>query len=119
MNRLYSPLLGNKQKPYIQQFAAESFGFLMRKTRDPDSLFDLLFGSLEPTGILFQGVGSLCFEMLKGVRKQFHSSTETLLPVMFSKLKCSQGNGDESKLQTEQVSVIVVVLCQFKSILQK
>lgn len=83
--RLYSPLLMGEQKNYIQQFAAESFSFLMRKIRDSSKLFHILFSALDSEPDLCQGLGFLCFEMIKGVKKQFHSMTDSVLPVLFSK----------------------------------
>lgn len=74
-----------EQKNYIQQFAAESFSFLMRKIRDSSKLFDILFSALDSEPDLCQGLGFLCFEMIKGVKKQFHSMTDSVLPVLFSK----------------------------------
>ena len=82
---LYSPLLVGEQKSYIQQFAAESFSFLMRKIKDSSKLFDILFSTLDTQPDLCQGLGFLCFEMIKGVKKQFHSMTDSVLPVLFSK----------------------------------
>lgn len=82
---LYSPLLVGEQKNYIQQFAAESFSFLMRKIKDSSRLFDVLFSALDSQPDLCQGLGFLCFEMIKGVKKQFHSMTDSVLPVLFSK----------------------------------
>jgi len=92
---LYSPLLISEQKYYIQQFAAESFSFLMRKMKDPSELFDILFSELETQLDLCQGLGFLCFEMIKGVKHQFHSMTDSVLPILFSKLGCFQGNSNE------------------------
>ena len=82
---LYSPLLVGEQKNYIQQFAAESFSFLMRKIKDSSKLFDILFCTVDSQPDLCQGLGFLCFEMIKGVKKQFHSMTDSVLPVLFSK----------------------------------
>ena len=92
---MYSPLLISEQKYYIQQFAAESFSFLMRKMKDPSELFDILFSELETQLDLCQGLGFLCFEMIKGVKHQFHSMTDSVLPILFSKLGCCQGNSSE------------------------
>ncbi|EDO33281.1 predicted protein, partial [Nematostella vectensis] len=87
---LYSPLLSQQHKLHIQQFAAESFAFLARKAKDQNKLLDMLFSSLDGQEDLGQGVGFLCFEMIKGVRKQFHSQTDFLLPIMLSKLGPAQ-----------------------------
>jgi len=75
-----------EQKYYIQQFAAESFSFLMRKMKDSSQLFDILFTALDTQPDLCQGLGFLCFEMIKGVKNQFHSMTDSVLPVLFSKV---------------------------------
>ena len=46
MYRLFSPLLDEKEKEYIQTFAAESFSFLMRKVKDQKSLLIFIFQTL-------------------------------------------------------------------------
>ena len=83
---LYSPLLMGEQRYYIQQFAAESFSFLMRKMKGTSHLLDVLFSALDTQPDLCQGLGFLCFEMIKGVKHQLHSTTDAVLPVLFSKL---------------------------------
>ncbi|XP_068744813.1 small subunit processome component 20 homolog [Montipora capricornis] len=88
----YSPLLVGEQKYYIRQFAAESCSFVMRKTKDTGQLFDIIFSGLDTRPDLSEGLGLLCFEMLKGVKKQFHSMTDVILPVLFSKLGTFQKN---------------------------
>ena len=67
----------------------------MRKMKDPSELFDILFSELETQLDLCQGLGFLCFEMIKGVKHQFHSMTDSVLPILFSKLGCCQGNSSE------------------------
>ena len=100
---LYSPLLMGEQKYYIQQFAAESFSFLMRKSKDCSKLFDIIFSTLESQPDLCQGLGFLCFEMMKGVKKQFHSATDSVLPVLFSKTGAFQSNSVATSLKWEMV----------------
>ena len=63
--------------------------------KDPSELFDILFSELETQLDLCQGLGFLCFEMIKGVKHQFHSVTDSVLPILFSKLGCCQGNSSE------------------------
>ena len=63
--------------------------------KDPSVLFDILFSELETQLDLCQGLGFLCFEMIKGVKHQFHSMTDSVLPILFSKLGCCQGNSSE------------------------
>ena len=83
-----------EQKYYIQQFAAESFSFLMRKMKDSSKLFDVIFSALTDEPSLCQGLGFLCFEMIKGIKKQFHSLADSVLPVLFSKLGAFQRKAD-------------------------
>ncbi|ELU13105.1 hypothetical protein CAPTEDRAFT_202597, partial [Capitella teleta] len=71
--RLFSPLLSSTYRTYIVNFAAESFSFLMRKEKNPTELFDFMFAQLQQHPDQSAGVGRLLFEMLRGVRKQFHS----------------------------------------------
>ena len=40
--RLFCPLLGAEHKEYINNFAAESFSFLMRKVKDHGGMFDFM-----------------------------------------------------------------------------
>ena len=65
---------------------------MMRKTKDTGQLFDIIFSGLDTRPDLSEGLGLLCFEMLKGVKKQFHSMTDVILPVLFSKLGTFQKN---------------------------
>ncbi|CAI8031672.1 Small subunit processome component 20 homolog [Geodia barretti] len=76
---LYSELLVQSQKSHIRQFAAESFGFLLRKVRDQEKLLGMIFTSLSDNPELVEGVGQLIFEVCKGVPRQFHSCTEKVL----------------------------------------
>lgn len=40
---MYAPLLSYKQKPHVRRFAAESFGFLIRKLKNTENLLDVVF----------------------------------------------------------------------------
>ncbi|XP_021355382.1 small subunit processome component 20 homolog [Mizuhopecten yessoensis] len=87
----YSSLLSEENKQYIRQFAAESFAFLMRKVKDHGKLFDFLFKSLSQSPEKADGLGRLMFEMLKGVKRQLHSCTIKIFPILLSKLgHCQQ-----------------------------
>ncbi|XP_067674264.1 small subunit processome component 20 homolog [Haliotis asinina] len=83
---MFSALLASHYKEYIRKFAAESFAFLMRKVKDHSGFFDFLFSTLEEHPDKAEGVGQLLFEMIKGVKKQFHSTTEKIFPVILSNL---------------------------------
>ncbi|XP_064627386.1 small subunit processome component 20 homolog [Lineus longissimus] len=82
----YAPLLRAEVRWYIRNFAAESFAFLMRKTRDWDVFFNFMLKRLESDPEEVPGVGRLFFEMMKGVKKQLHSCTEEVLTLLTSKL---------------------------------
>ncbi|XP_053397711.1 small subunit processome component 20 homolog [Mercenaria mercenaria] len=84
--RYFSSLLGKQYKEYVRNFAAESFAFLMRKAKDPSALFDFLFSTLEEEPDKAEGIGRLLFEMMKGVKEQFHSCTAKVFPVLMKKL---------------------------------
>ncbi|XP_064596875.1 small subunit processome component 20 homolog [Liolophura sinensis] len=83
---IFSTLLASPYKDYIQNFAAESFSFLMRKVKKRDDLLNFLFSSLESNPEQSSGVGRLLFEMVKGVRNQFHSCINQIFPVILGKL---------------------------------
>ncbi|XP_060070430.1 small subunit processome component 20 homolog [Ylistrum balloti] len=88
----FSNLLSEDNKQYIRQFAAESFAFLMRKVKDHGVLFDFLFKTLSQSPDNADGLGRLMFEMLKGVKRQLHSCTNKIFPILLSKLgHCQQG----------------------------
>lgn len=102
-----------EQKYYIQQFAAESFSFLMRKMKDTSQLFDILFSALDTKPDLCQGLGFLCFEMIKGVKHQFHSMTDSVLPVLFSKLGAFQR---KSASVTQSLPWELVCTCTYMTV---
>eukprot|EP00731_Ephydatia_muelleri_P001009 Em0001g1009a len=72
---LYSQLLMGSQKPHIRRFATESFGFLIRKVKDQEWFFRVVFMSMASSPELAEGVGHLLFEVCKGVETKFHSCT--------------------------------------------
>ncbi|XP_023930047.1 small subunit processome component 20 homolog [Lingula anatina] len=108
--RFFSPLLGQQHKEYINNFAAESFAFLMRKVKDHGALFNFMFKSLEENPDQVAGVGRLLFEMSKGVRKQFHSCTEKVFPIVLSKL--GPQDGDAVNLDWDMVEQALISMMQ-------
>lgn len=80
---LLVPLLGSNQPEHVQQFATESFAFIVRKVNDHDGFVDLIFQKLRENPKDSQGVGQLLFQIVKGVKSQFHSSLEVFLPIYF------------------------------------
>jgi U3 small nucleolar RNA-associated protein 20 len=83
---LFSPLLGDNHREYINNFAAESFAFLIRKVKGHDDLFDFMFSILEKNPDEAAGVGRLLFESVKGVQKQLHSVVDKIIPAVLPKL---------------------------------
>lgn len=67
-------LLHEEHKPYIRQFASESFAFLMRKAK-PEQLaatLRLVFADAQEQTTT-DGISALLFETVKGVQGGFHS----------------------------------------------
>ncbi|KAF9085956.1 U3 snoRNP protein [Mortierella sp. AD031] len=95
--KLLAPLLGedNSQKPYIRNFAAESFSFLIRKA-PVDHLKVILTYILSllresPTENFVEGVAKLLFETIKLVGNQFqHRGVDTVLREVIRALKQEQ-----------------------------
>ena len=82
----YSPLLSRHQAAHIHRFAAESFAFLVRKSKNLPELFDYIFIQLLKSPQLLPGVGSLLAETVRGVQNQFHSCAENVVTILLSKL---------------------------------
>ncbi|KFH66562.1 hypothetical protein MVEG_07087 [Podila verticillata NRRL 6337] len=95
--KLLAPLLGedNTQKPYIRNFAAESFSYLIRKA-PADHLRVILAYILSllretPTEDFVEGVAKLLFETIKLVGNQFqHKGVDVVLREVIRALKQEQ-----------------------------
>ncbi|KAG0093776.1 U3 snoRNP protein [Podila epicladia] len=95
--KLLAPLLGedNIQKPYIRNFAAESFSYLIRKA-PADHLRVILTYILSllretPTEDFVEGVAKLLFETIKLVGNQFqHKGVDVVLREVIRALKQEQ-----------------------------
>lgn len=112
----FSSLLGSNYKEYVRNFAAESFAFLMRKVQDQSALFDFMFMTLHDEPDKCDGVGRLMFEMMKGVKQQFHSCTIKVFPVLLQKLgSCGTiGNGSSLPLQEVEGALTTTLLSMAK-----
>ncbi|KAF9352003.1 U3 snoRNP protein, partial [Mortierella sp. NVP85] len=96
--KLISPYLGedNAQKPYIRNFAAESFSYLIRKA-PVDHLkvildYILLQLRESPTEKFEEGIAKLLFETVKLVGNQFqHRGVDVVLRQVVRALKQEQG----------------------------
>ncbi|XP_043248533.1 small subunit processome component 20 homolog [Colletes gigas] len=76
---LLLPLLGDTQPVYINNFAAESFAFVVRKVKDKDSFLKTLLLILKDNSNGVPGCGKLLFEVISGIPGQFHSCAEQML----------------------------------------
>ena len=80
---LLSPLLdAHCQRRYIVSFAAESYAYLLRKTRDFSSLVDFLVDKTRTRQGLVGGLGKVLFEMLKGLKGKLHSTATAIWPLV-------------------------------------
>ncbi|XP_070543166.1 small subunit processome component 20 homolog [Ptychodera flava] len=82
----YVPLFSDQKKEYIHHFAAESFAFLLRKLRQPDQVLNFIFQHVKSKSELHEGVGILMFEVMKGVKRQFHSSADRFFSCLVKKI---------------------------------
>ena len=76
---LFKGLLVNEQKEHIKSFAAESFAFLIRKSKNHKEVINMLLSELHSSGEISEGVGLLIFHSIKGVKEQFHSNGGNIL----------------------------------------
>ena len=80
---LLSPLLdAHCQRRYIVSFAAESYAYLLRKTRDFSSFVDFLVDKTRTRQGLVGGLGKVLFEMLKGLKGKLHSTSTAIWPLV-------------------------------------
>ncbi|KZC04815.1 Small subunit processome component 20 like protein, partial [Dufourea novaeangliae] len=101
---LLLPLLADTQPAYINNFAAESFAFVVRKVKDKDSFIRIIINILEenPNGV--PGGGKLLFDVIAGTPGQFHSCAEQMLLLYFNALN------DDSINQDIMVKVLKVII---------
>ena len=78
---MYKYLLCGNQKKHIQLFAAESFAFLIRKSKHRKDLLQLLFEHVTEEPLLCNGVGYLIFHSIKGIKMQFNFSAADILNI--------------------------------------
>ncbi|XP_051172265.1 small subunit processome component 20 homolog [Leptopilina boulardi] len=89
---LLLPLLSESRPFYINNFAAESFSFVVRKVKDKENFLKLVLNTLEETSNGIQGCGRLLFEVIAGISGQFHSCAEELLSLYFESLQNEELN---------------------------
>lgn len=97
---LLAPLLASNQPEHVQQFATESFAFIGRKVSDNAGFIELIFAKLRDNPGDSLGVGQLLFQLVKGVKNQFHTSLEVFIPLYFKSVSCIEGNvNDDATFQ--------------------
>ncbi|XP_011495601.1 PREDICTED: small subunit processome component 20 homolog [Ceratosolen solmsi marchali] len=80
------PLLADTYPPYVNNFAAESFAFVVRKVKEKEAFLKLVLQTLEVRRDGVAGCGKLLFHVLSGIAGQFHSCTETILTLYINAL---------------------------------
>ncbi|KAJ3120160.1 U3 snoRNP protein [Nowakowskiella sp. JEL0407] len=84
---MLEPLLDD-HKLYIRLFVAESFGFMLRKTKDEamSGIYRELVRSVtsEKSTEMKEGIALILFESMKGVKEQLHSKTPAILKTILS-----------------------------------
>ncbi|XP_016914705.1 small subunit processome component 20 homolog [Apis cerana] len=83
---LLLPLLEDTQPAYVNNFAAESFAFVVRKIKDKDSFLKTILHILKNNPNAISGCGKLLFEVISGIPGQFHSCAEQMLLLYFNAL---------------------------------
>ncbi|XP_043461043.1 small subunit processome component 20 homolog [Leptopilina heterotoma] len=89
---LLLPLLSESRPHYINNFAAESFSFVVRKVKDKENFLKLVLNALEETPNGVSGCGKLLFEVISSISGQFHSCAEELLTLYFESLENEELN---------------------------
>lgn len=85
--KLLVPLLADTKPKYINNFAAESFAFVVRKVKDKEKFFKQIVVVLEKRQNGIVGCGKLLFYVLAGVPGQFNLCAEDILSVYLSALE--------------------------------
>ncbi|XP_014218857.1 small subunit processome component 20 homolog [Copidosoma floridanum] len=84
---LLLPLLTDRQPDYVNNFAAESFAFVVRKVKNKPAFFKLVLNHLNEKQDGIVGCGKLMFHVLAGVPGQFHSCAEPMLDLYFNAIQ--------------------------------
>ncbi|GFY40068.1 small subunit processome component 20 homolog [Trichonephila inaurata madagascariensis] len=83
---LFSSLLDDTNKEHIRNFACQSFALLIRKVHAREELFTFIFQNLQQNPQRIYGVGQLFFEVVRGVKEQFHYSLEPVFKLLLKYL---------------------------------
>ncbi|KAI0228767.1 U3 snoRNP protein [Massospora cicadina] len=102
--KLIHPLLGvHDSCNYLRQFAAESFGFLVRRVKGPQLkaiIREIVLGyTSNPTPSLLQGTGALLLESMKRCRGQLHSQAQPILRELLAALLAAKYDFEGESLE--------------------
>ena len=94
--KLLLPLLEDTKPAYINDFAAESFAYVVRHVKDGDksNFLKLVLESLEDSHGGVVGCGKLLFRVLAGVTGQFNSHAEHMLGIYLDVFQDTSVNQD-------------------------
>ncbi len=90
------------KKPFVREFAAESFSFLIRKLEKSrlDELFRAIFTDLQSrddnTQSLQDGLVQLFFQSVKGVKTHFNNHVQHIFTTLLSQLQSYVREEDET-----------------------
>lgn len=114
---LLLPLLASNQPEHVQQFATESFAFIGRKVSDHTSFVELIFTKLRENAGDSQGVGQLLFQIVKGVKNQFHTLLEVFLPIYFKSINCIENDNISDDPIFNAVNLCLILMARHTSLL--
>ncbi|KAK4873532.1 hypothetical protein RN001_015561 [Aquatica leii] len=103
------PLLSDTKPDYINDFAAQSFAFVVRKVKDWPAFLSLLLTVVRNNTDGTTGCGKLLFEVLYGVTGHFHSCATTILPFLLESLENEQL---PESILIEVVEEVVANICK-------
>lgn len=78
---LKKALICNKE--YVVNFSSEAFSFLLRRSKNPEHLFQIIFESVEQDEKLSQPVARIVFETIKGIDGNLKQNSEKYLKIFF------------------------------------
>ncbi|XP_027204358.2 small subunit processome component 20 homolog [Dermatophagoides pteronyssinus] len=81
------------KKQYVINFTGETFAFLIRRSKDPSKLFEIIFENVEQNDNLSKAVGRIIFESIKGVQGSINHKAQSYLQICFDELNGKSPNG--------------------------
>ena len=81
------------KKQYVINFTGETFAFLIRRSKDPSKLFEIIFENVEQNDDLSKAVGRIIFESIKGVQGSINHKAQSYLQICFDELNGKSPNG--------------------------